>query len=218
MNKDIKKRYRSACDEVERKLKREEDSQSNESIKTKENQIPFKERELKKLHNKGIDFVNVSFSCSVCKIGLQKDNINSHLKGKRHARALNPDAENESIETKRKLKTINISDSLDKKSIDFVNGKHFCSFCQINFHEGSLDSHLQGKQHARNKKKKHSKYKQKLVSKIEISSRELIVMKEIKGGRMKQICCLCNVGVSGESDIKSHLIGRKHKLNYNLAK
>jgi len=108
------------------------------------NQVPLTEKELTELNNKGIDFVNGSFSCSVCKIGLKKDSIYSHLQGKRHVTAL--------------------------------------------------------------------------VSKIEISSREFIVIKEIKSGWMRQICSLCNVGTSGENDIQSHLSGRKHKLNYDLAK
>merc|ERR1719300_651407 len=210
----------SALDAWSSKLQREEAHQINESKKTNEkNQIPFTEKELKKLHNKGIDFVNGRFSCSVCKIELKKGNLNSHLRGKRHARAVNPNAENESTETARKSITINISDPLDKKRVDFKNGKYFCSICQIKFDEGSLDSHLQGKRHNANKKqperaKRRVENKKNLVSKIEISSREFIVMKEIKNGRMKQICSLCNVGGSGENDIKSHLIGRKHKLNY----
>ena len=132
----------SALDVWLSKVERKQALKINESKKTKKNQIPFTEKELKELHNKGIDFVNGSFSCSVCKIELKKGNLNSHLRGKRHARAVNPNAENG---TARKSITINISDPLDKKRVDFKNGKYFCSICQIKFDEGSLDSHLQGK-------------------------------------------------------------------------
>ena len=97
--------------------------------------------------------------------------------------------------------------TLHNNSIDIVNGSFSCSVCQIGLQKDNIDLHLQGKRHAT-----------ALVSKIEISSREFIVMKEIRRGWMKQICSLCNVGTSGENDIHSHLSGRKHKLNYDVAK
>ena len=82
----------SALDVWLSKLERKQALQINESKKTKKNQISFTEKELKELHNKGIDFVNGRYSCSVCKIKLGKGNLNSHLKGKRHAMAINWDA------------------------------------------------------------------------------------------------------------------------------
>jgi len=124
----------------------------------------------------------------------------------------------ESTETTSKPITINISELLDKKSIDFKNGKYFCLICQIQL-KGNIDLHLQGKRHVENEKqpercKKLAEYKQKLVSENKISSRVFILIKEIKNGQMKQICSLCDVGVSGEHDIQSHLSGRKHRIYY----
>merc|ERR1719300_1365390 len=102
--------------------------------------------------------------------------------------------------------------TLYNKGIDFVNGSYSCSVCQIGLQKGDINSHLQGKRHT--KLAKSLKRKKKLVAKNEISSRELIKIKEWKDGRKRWMCLLCDVVIKFKCISKYHLKGRIHKATY----
>jgi len=71
--------------------------QINKSLKTK-NQLSIES--WKELQNKGIDFVNGSFSCLVCEIGFHIGNHDTHLQGKRHAKGVKAPNEKKKKELK----------------------------------------------------------------------------------------------------------------------
>jgi len=192
--------------------------------------------------NNCIDFVNGSYFCSVCHIGLPKDNVGSHLREKRHKfREIKKEQA-----CKKKIQWPFTEKDLEKlriKGIDFVSGRFSCSICHIfGLNKSDLRPHLQGKRHVKrlnegnrlvekakkqimemrlNKelKKEQDKeleeYKQKQAIKNEISAREFILKKKFKNGNMELACSLCDVVVISEKTINAHLSGKLHKANYD---
>ena len=110
---------------------------------------------------------------------------------------------------------------LYKKGIYFVNGIYSCSVCQIGLKKGDINSHLQGKRHTKLVdikvkaiRPKSLKRKLKLVAKNEISSREFIKIKELKDGKKRCVCLLCDVVIKSEYISKYHLKDHIHKATY----
>ena len=126
---------------------------------------PFTEKELKKLHNKGIDFVNGSFSCSICQIGLKKHDLYPHLQGKRHEKklALNDKIKKEHQLEKRRVEkskkqemkeTLAVKNEIISREFilkkEFENGKMelVCSLCDVVIiSEKTINVHLSGQLH-----------------------------------------------------------------------
>jgi len=178
--------------------------------------------------NNCIDFVDGSYSCSVCRIKLQKVSIESHLQGKRHK------VKEIKMEQACKNKfrwpfTEKDLKELHSKGIDFVDGWRFsCSVCHIGLTKNDVESHLQGKQHIqlaeglaekaeKNKEKmlkNKLKRKQKLAAENEISSSELILTKKLKNGIFLRMCRLCDMRLKSESESRDHLRGLYHKATY----
>jgi len=177
------------------------------------------------LDNNCIDFVNGSYSCSVCHIGLQKNDIDSHLQGKLHAKRCDYNENHNSNGLPNpSLEGVN-------NCIDFVNGYYSCSVCHIALQKDDIDSHLQGKKHVslagspadraelgrKNQEmmlKKKLKKKQKLAAENEISSSELILTKKLKNGIFLRMCRLCDMRLKSESESRDHLRGLYHKATY----
>jgi len=177
------------------------------------------------LDNNCIDFVNGSYSCSVCHIGLQKNDIDSHLQGKLHAKHCDyNDNHNSNGLPSPSLEGVN-------NCIDFVNGRYSCSVCRILLQKDEIESHLQGKKHVslagspakkaelekKNQEKKlekKQKNKQKLAAENEISSSELILVKELNSGKVLRVCRLCDMKLKSECESRDHLRGQYHKATY----
>jgi len=122
--------------------------------------------------------------------------------------------------------------TLDNNCIDFVNGSYSCSVCHIEIRINNIESHLQGKQHAKlaegpaemaeknqekmlkKKLKRKLKKKQKLAAENEISSSEFILIKELKSGKVLRVCILCDLKLKSECESREHLRGPKHKATY----
>jgi len=189
-----------------------EDEQSLEGVK-------------RTLDNKCIDFENGSYYCSVCHIGLQKNDIDSHLQGKLHAKHCDyNDNHNSNGLPNPCLEGVN-------NCINFVNGYYSCSVCKIGLQKDDIDSHLQGKKHLslagspadkaelerknqEMKLKKKLKKKEKLAAENEISSSELILTKKLKSGIVLRVCRLCDMKLKSESESRDHLRGLYHKATY----
>jgi len=131
--------------------------QINKSLNTN-NRLSIKSWQ--KLQNKGIDFVNGNFSCLVCKIGLGKGDIDSHLQGKRHLMVADPDAAKLKRHVKLEKKLNKCKEKVAKiAGIEFIvikkfkdgNLKLICSLCHVEVTSvKSIKEHIRGQRHKLN--------------------------------------------------------------------
>jgi len=130
--------------------------QINKSLKTK-NQLSIES--WMELQSKGIDFVDGSYSCSVCHIlGLNKSDLHPHLQGIRHAEAINPDAKKQKRHAKLekmlsqfKQKQIAGIELIVIKELKDGNFHLICSLCKWSITGAKcLKNHLNGEKHKLN--------------------------------------------------------------------
>jgi len=137
--------------------------QHKESTKTKEfiKEESFTFNSSETLHNKSIDFVNGSYSCSVCQIELKERDLFLHLQGKRHAkRRAQKDKDKKEYRLSKKhavkakkLATKNEISSRKFLIKEFLNGslKQLCILCDtVVKSERLINAHFSGQKHKAN--------------------------------------------------------------------
>jgi len=146
-------------EEIKESAKTKESTKTKEFIKTKEKQFTFNSSEA--LIYKSIDFVNGSYSCSVCQIELKERDLFLHLQGKRHAkrRAQKEKDKKEYRLSKKhavkakKLATKNEISSRKFLIKEFLNGslKQLCILCDtVVKSERLINAHFSGQKHKAN--------------------------------------------------------------------
>jgi len=136
-----------------------ESTKTKEFIKTKEKPFTFNSSEA--LIYKSIDFVNGSYSCSVCQIELKERDLFLHLQGKRHAkRRAQKDKDKKEYRLSKKhavkakkLATKNEISSRKFLIKEFLNGslKQLCILCDtVVKSERLINAHFSGQKHKAN--------------------------------------------------------------------
>lgn len=128
------------------------------------------------------------FYCNVCNISLSSQTVyDSHIQGKNHKKKLNQP--NESITNTPVLKE------------GAVGSSNFrCDICDISVtSEEVLNTHLQGKNH-----------RKKLSQSIGFYG-STAVKKEVVGGSVNLRCDLCDITVTSQEILNTHMQGKNHK-------
>lgn len=138
--------------------------------------------------------MNVNESkCELCDAILQPGNIESHIKGKRHQRALFLKKQSEN----------NISVTEDAKNAD---SSAMCNVCNVPVPQSGMNCHVNGKRH------KQMLQKHKSVQNNKNKHTVIAAKPRDSSVPAGNICEICDTEVALEN-MESHVNSKKHKRN-----
>ncbi|KAK1402110.1 C2H2-type domain-containing protein [Heracleum sosnowskyi] len=134
------------------------------------------------------------WTCAVCLVTTSsKATLNSHLLGRKH---------------RARCEELKVGKQTTEKvvTVGGPNRVRYCTICQVKTSEETWNSHVQGKKHK-------SKCKElKAIVKEAKNNNFLRTATNNSGVNYSFGCDICEVMVQSEATLRSHLLGKKHKL------